>query len=228
MHYLYIITNILSNKIYIGQTKYPERRWRQHKNLSNKKIKHQYIHYAMYKYGLENFTYEIIAQSITQEDADITEIDLIKQYDSCNPEIGYNFRSGGHVFERSMKTRKLISESLKGRSSPRKGVVLSDEQKMKMSIIAKNLGLKPPNLKNRKLSDEHKKKLSDAKIINPIWNKGIQLTDEHKKNISKAKIKNTLSDDQILNIQNDIRSSRIVAENYGVSQSTIIRIRNKK
>ncbi|HEY5268368.1 MAG TPA: GIY-YIG nuclease family protein, partial [Candidatus Saccharimonadales bacterium] len=115
MHYLYKISDTLNNKVYIGQSKDPEKRWKQHKWLSNKIIKHQYIHRAIAKYGIDNFTFEVIATCISQEDADETEIILIKQYDSRNIEKGYNLGAGGNTNIPGEETRKKMSISAKQR-----------------------------------------------------------------------------------------------------------------
>lgn len=243
MRYLYIIRNILNNKVYIGQTKNPEKRWKQHKSsCRNKPV--QYIHRAMAKYGIENFVYEIIAQSINQENADIIEIELIIQYDSRNPDAGYNFRAGGHVSERSEETKKRISEALKGKPSPRKGVLLSEEQKTQMSIIAKKLGFMPPNNKGKKLSEEHKQKLSVIKKGKP----GKPLSEETKMKLSEAhtgkvltiETKTKISEShkrekaynyiqwtevQIIAIKYDTRSLKAIAIDYNVSPSTIFKVK---
>lgn len=76
MHYLYKITNLINNKIYIGQTKRPNKRWYDHRYKS---APTKIIHYAINKYGAHNFTFEIIAISKTQEDANDAEIELIEQ-----------------------------------------------------------------------------------------------------------------------------------------------------
>ena len=96
MYYLYIITDKLNNKVYIGQTINEKRRWRAHKSFAkNPEQTGQYIHRAMAKYGINNFIYEIIATCRTQEGADETEKQLIKQYDSRNPIKGYNVAPTG-------------------------------------------------------------------------------------------------------------------------------------
>ncbi len=56
------------------------------------------------------------------------------------------------------------------------GRKLSDEHRKKLSEAHKG----------KKLSDEHKKKLSDAKKGNKAWNKGKKASDEHRKKISEA------------------------------------------
>ena len=110
MYYLYLITNGKNGKVYVGQTINPNKRWNDHKRLALKKPL-QYIHRAMAKYGIEDFTYEVIAVCKTQEDANETETTLIKQYDSRNKKKGYNLASGGsngtHT-EDSIKKMKQI------------------------------------------------------------------------------------------------------------------------
>lgn len=152
MHYLYKITNQLNNKVYIGQTnnKY---RWRQHRYYSKfpEKTK-QYIHYTIKKYGIDNFTYEIIAQSLTQEGANETETILISQYNSCNKEYGYNIMPGG--------------SNISGKDHPNYGKKVSLETKMKMSISAKGKNTwtkgKSSSKQGTKLSPEQKMKISQT------------------------------------------------------------------
>ena len=108
MYYLYTITNGKSGKMYIGQTKNPNKRWKQHKSYAKKPEKTgQYIHRAMNKYGSDNFIFEIIAQCLTKENADIIEDILINQYDTRNKEKGYNIAAGGKVKE--MTKERLIA-----------------------------------------------------------------------------------------------------------------------
>lgn len=133
MHYLYRIMDTLSGKVYIGQSNKENERWRQHKYFARQEEPIQYIHRAMKKYGIENFIYEIIAMCRTQEDADKTEIEIIKQYDSRNKEYGYNVAPGGdHAWNVGLpselqpmygkhhteESRKKISESNMGKIAP--------------------------------------------------------------------------------------------------------------
>lgn len=113
LYYIYKITNILSGKIYVGQSKDPARRWSDHKSLSKLNPK-QYIHRAMAKYGIENFTFEIIAEYTTQQEVDLAENDFINKFDSRNKEYGYNLKPGGKVrgiWNHSEETRKKLKEN---------------------------------------------------------------------------------------------------------------------
>lgn len=53
---------------------------------------------AIEKYGWNNFTYEILAQDLTEENAKQLEKYYIKLYDSTNSEKGYNISAGGDGF----------------------------------------------------------------------------------------------------------------------------------
>ena len=96
MGYIYKITNILNNKIYIGQTvKTVEKRFQQHKNNSNKPYFSQIVLYkAFNKYGIENFSCEIV-EMVENEKLDEREKYWIEYYDSYFN--GYNSTLGGRA-----------------------------------------------------------------------------------------------------------------------------------
>ena len=62
--YLYLITNLLNNKQYVGITtqKNPHRRWIEHKSKALKGKNKNPIHSAIKKYGHENFKFEIFKE----------------------------------------------------------------------------------------------------------------------------------------------------------------------
>lgn len=59
--YIYKITNIVNNKIYIGQTRNVDDRWYKH-NYNALSGRKGHLYDAMRKYGLENFTIEVIEE----------------------------------------------------------------------------------------------------------------------------------------------------------------------
>lgn len=173
MHYLYRITNTITQKVYIGQSKEPNRRWSFHKNQSKKECPTQYIHRAIKKYGECNFEFEVIATCKTKEDADETETILIYQYNSRQQEFGYNLRPGGHTrgewhqsdeskkkmsdnWFRSQESLKKLSESKKGKSISSKGKKKSLEHRRALSEAHK--GIKPSKETISKILETKKRK----------------------------------------------------------------------
>lgn len=93
MGYIYKITNKINNKIYIGKTENDiALRWQQHiYNMSNGV--QYYLYNAMRKYGLENFTFEILESNLEGEKLSEKEVEYIKLYNSSVN--GYNMTVGG-------------------------------------------------------------------------------------------------------------------------------------
>ena len=57
--YIYIITNLITNKQYVGQTiNTIQERFRAHISDAKNKTDNMYIHKSMNKYGIENFKVE--------------------------------------------------------------------------------------------------------------------------------------------------------------------------
>ena len=93
MGIVYKVTNIINNKIYIGKTvKDLAVRRKQHESNSNKP-KYRF-HYAIKKYGKENFIWEIIYRDDSELKLYLKESELISKYDSRNINIGYNMVTG--------------------------------------------------------------------------------------------------------------------------------------
>ena len=98
---IYKITNLINGKIYIGQALDIYRRWGKHKGNAFNKNSREYdypIYRAIRKYGLENFSFEII-EECSVEELDEKEIYYIKKYNSCTlwkNSHGYNQTIGGN------------------------------------------------------------------------------------------------------------------------------------
>ena len=132
-------------------------------------------------------------------------------------------------------TRRSLSEALKGRISPRKGKHLSEETKKKLSIAFK--GKNHPfygkhltekhkekiskKLKNRKLSEEHKRKISlnHANVSgknNPMYGKCGKENPSWKEGITKDKNNYILiyAPNHPYAINGYVREHRLVVEKY--------------
>jgi len=95
MGFIYKITNIITNKCYIGETKKsnPYLRWNEHKRKITQGIGCPALQDAVKKYGIDNFKFEILIICF-DEDRFKYEIDYIKKYNSISPN-GYNLTKGG-------------------------------------------------------------------------------------------------------------------------------------
>jgi group I intron endonuclease len=93
---IYKITNVINGKIYVGQSIDIKDRWYQHKYKATDPNELGYnsaIHQAFRKYGIDNFSFEII-EECAPEQLDDREIYWIKQLNSLAPN-GYNILEGG-------------------------------------------------------------------------------------------------------------------------------------
>lgn len=105
---IYKITNKQNGKVYIGQSVDIERRWQEHRKRYNIEKYDTLFYKAIRKYGLENFSFEII-EVCTKEELDDKEIYWIKHYNSFDAEYGYNLTIGGY----SPHFMRLSSDKLK-------------------------------------------------------------------------------------------------------------------
>ncbi len=173
---IYKITNLVNNKVYIGQTtRSIEERWADH--CSNRK-KTSLISSAIIKHGKENFTIEILESCSDLETLNLKEKEYIQLYKSMNLDIGYNLMTGGLNSQHGPEARKKMSDSHKG-NTYRRGKKSSIETRLKQSTALKGRTKSPEHKANigkaRKgipMSEEAKKKLSDSCKGRIPWNKG--------------------------------------------------------
>ncbi len=129
MGVIYKITNKINGLIYIGQTTDMKRRLKEYKNGSKKLNKHRkyMIMQEMYKYGFDNFEFEIIEYNIPLLLLNSREIYWIDKLQSRDPLIGYNSKSGGKGGELTESSKQKMSESSKDFRH-------TDEEKLRRSI----------------------------------------------------------------------------------------------
>lgn len=231
MIYIYLITNNINNKIYIGQTSNLSLRWSQHKSNAKYNRGNQVITKAISKYGYQNFTFEVIAQAFDRKSADDLEEEIIKQYNSRNPEIGYNIAAGGNTTERTPEILNKISNSLtlyyKKNNNHMKGKSLPDD--WKKNISKSSLG-KPGTNKGRKFNKEWREKISKALT-------GKKVSEKTKKKLSESHIGHIAPNRKLtFEIAEEIRkeygqgnvTQKQLAKKYCVSQDSIFNIIKNK
>lgn len=106
---IYKITNKTNGRAYVGQSIHIEQRWQEHISQN----KNSLIHLAIKKYGVKNFTFEVL-EECQPEELDIKEQYWIKYYNTY--EEGYNLTMGGKsgfkydveaVYQEFCKTQNL-------------------------------------------------------------------------------------------------------------------------
>lgn len=185
---IYLLTNKINNKKYVGQTSNYKERIRSHFNDNVNSL----IHMAIVKYGKDSFLCEkiVIVENIL---ADETETKAIMLYNTICPS-GYNLESGGCKNKvMSEESRKKMSVSKKGRTpwnkgkkckpSWNKGVPATEEVKQRLIELRK--GCSSWN-KGKPMSEETKEKLRQANKGQAPPNKGIKMSEEQKLKLSIA------------------------------------------
>ena len=94
---IYLITNTVNGKIYVGKTtKTLDARWRGHvQSAMRVRSINMMLHAAIRKHGPEAFTIAAICCVSTAEELDALEIYHIKRLNACGRGVGYNMTKGG-------------------------------------------------------------------------------------------------------------------------------------
>ena len=109
---IYKITNTINNKVYIGQSTNIPQRWKAHRSRpfqKEERYEQNYLYRAIRKYGLENFSFEII-ELCKQEELNEKEKYWISYYQSNIENFGYNRTIGG---DNAATFCKINNEQLK-------------------------------------------------------------------------------------------------------------------
>ena len=196
MGYIYVRTNKVNGKKYVGQTVDLNGRQNNWKCLSccygGKAINN-----ARKKYGIDAFDFEILKEC-EDDELNYWETYYIKELNTQRP-YGYNMTEGGdkamYGYSPSEVTKKKISEALKGEKNGMYGKHHSEESRRKMGEIKKG----------KHLSEEHKKKISKG-------HKGITFTEEHKNKIRESQHTKTI-------FQLDKNTNEIIAEFISIAEA---------
>jgi group I intron endonuclease len=172
-HYVYITTNLINGKQYIGDRScdcLPE----DDNYLGSGR---PLFKDAKKKYGAENFKKEVLEIFETREEAHKAEEKYIKLFKTHVSEGGYNLNKKGGKSSINEETRKKISRTSKNRKHSEQ-----TKQKIKNSHLGKKFSEEhKQKLRNLK-SEEHKEKMKEAWVER----RKIPVSEETKIKISEA------------------------------------------
>lgn len=176
--YIYKTTNLINGKIYVGQHKSNE--YDSSYYGSGKILK-----LAIEKYGLDNFSNTVLCWCESKKELDKLERQLIKQYDSRNPNKGYNIAFGGEggdlvtclSNEDYLIFCNHMSDLNKLGIIGNKGKQLSEEHRQKIGN----------GNRGKKHSEEWINKQRQKVIGNTPWNKGLTIEDDRVKKYARKK-----------------------------------------
>jgi len=222
-YYIYLITNLINGKFYVGKTNNLKIRWRNHKKIAfggKQKYPKDFsiIHSAIAKYGADNFNIEIIEQFVDEKECYLFETWWI-DYLGSNGNFGYNCNAGGEggISPTEITRQKLID----AQNSPKKQKILSELMTQRHLDDPGFLGKINAGNKYRvgkTHSIESKNKMSESRKAN----------DQRGENVSNSKLTN----EKVLEIRERYKNEKIyqyeLAIIYGVSQSVICDIVTRK
>ena len=196
---IYKITNLINGKIYIGESKQPEERFKEH--CYRKSKDNSLIDIAIQKYGKENFNLEIIGWF---EDWQEKEKYYIKQYNSLIPN-GYNIHEGGGE-----------PPILKGEENPNCKITQELATKIQKQLLNLNITRKSI-IKNNKVTNDIVRHINDG---TSWYNESLNYPLRPKESI----INNYKADMIIDLLQNSDWSHRQIAALVGWSKSAVTMI----
>lgn len=159
--YIYKITNLSNNKIYIGKTIRSEIsiRWKQHiQALKRGNHDNSHLQRAWNKYGEQSFSFEVIETFNSEHNFDLNNLEIfwINYYKSTDPKIGYNKTFGGDGLVATEEILRKMSKFQKEfqnrpeikliKSKTHKGKIVSLESRLRMSKAKKGRRASPESV----------------------------------------------------------------------------------
>lgn len=144
---IYVILNVKSRKIYLGQAQSIRKRWDDHRSALNRnKHKNRHLQAAWNKYGADSFKFQILeycsVETLSEREQHYLNIYMPKGLCyNLSPEVGTT-----RGIRHSEASRKRMSEAQKRRTP------ITNETRHKLSVA----------MKDRVFTDEHRRRLSEA------------------------------------------------------------------
>lgn len=178
---IYKITNLTNSKVYVGWTsRDPQLRFEEHQKTRKPKYQDRSaISYAIEKYGVDSFVFEVVYQSLDYDHSRQMEVVFVQEYNCLVEHWGYNRDLGGTGHKRTQSTIEKHREKIKGKKQsaehvakrsaavtgskngcygrvgekhPRHGKKWSEEERQKIRD-----GIKKANANKPKMTDEERR-----------------------------------------------------------------------
>lgn len=160
---VYILKNIINNKVYVGSTKNFYSRFSQHKNeVLNGNHQSKSLQKDANIYGIEKFLFQVIEETVDRISREQFYFDYFK---SCNPEYGYNSGKSAKIWNIGYKYSKKEKECF-----------FTEEYKEKMRVI--NIGrkhLQDTIVKMSKIRSEAQQSMTKRERKIPFFHKMIKI-----------------------------------------------------
>jgi group I intron endonuclease len=148
--FIYIITNNITNKVYIGRTHATiYKRWLVHKTHAKNYLKYPrcgrtYFHNAIRKYGWQNFSVKQCDVALSFDHMVWLEMFYIKYFNSNNPKYGYNIIGNTFDEERMVNSLGILKDNArrKHKLQSAKGIFYDKKRKvwgMNFSYLGKKI-----------------------------------------------------------------------------------------
>ena len=198
--FIYITTNMINGKKYIGQRRY-YKGWEKYLGSGVN------ITRAIKKYGVENFKKDIIYIADSQKELNEKEMFYIDKYNALEDNNFYNIAKGGYSNPLEGKTDDEIK-------SIHNKIAISLKGKKFSESHIENLKKKPKTYRNKAVRRKHIDKICKSLIGNKNGkgNRGIKLSEEHRDKISKAHF-GMKYDDNFKEKMRKIRSIKVICIN---------------
>jgi len=178
--FIYITTNTVNGKKYIGQRKFSNS-WKSYLGSGLAILS------AIKKYNKENFSRIIIAIAYSREELNQLEIQYIKLHNAVENENYYNISLGG---DSPMSGRKMTEQHKQKISESEKGKIISEETKGKMKIA--KIGTSRNKETKLKISNYQKNKIVSEETKEKMRGENNHFYGKHHSEESKLKMSNSL------------------------------------
>jgi len=243
-YHVYMIFNLINGKIYIGRTENLIERWKEHRKcvrLDSKESGRYLIHKAMLKYGEDNFEFRIVQELNSFKEMKEAEIYWISFYQTnaykYGKNAGYNLTDGSDGEKWSEERRQKLSKSRMGFRHPTETRLKMSRSKAKLTIeqlkqirqllldnvsmyeIANQFNITQSVVADMKRGKSHRYFFTDEDVA--LFAK--RTTRQGERNSAAKLTEDKVREIRVLLAQG-IPATTIAAQ-YGVGQSTILRIK---